>query len=142
MAISDKHRKMITEEIHFIVSKMDESQEPDRKLYFFSGVHSIVQRILNFEYDADLIGLHLVLQSTYGAFSARLQAIQKGGERIVLLEEAHFAKLSKLSKDLARNMEKKQDTSETLKKFAVLSYSTTGNGFYLREKGLLKIEEL
>ena len=48
MAINDKHRKMIIEEIYFIVSKMDESQEPERKLYFFSGVHSIIQRILNF----------------------------------------------------------------------------------------------
>jgi hypothetical protein len=142
MGVSEKYRKMITEEIHFVVSKMDESPEPEQKLYYFSGIYSMIQRILNFECDTDLIGLHLVLRETYGAFSGRLQAILKGGERLIPLEEIHFTKLSELSKELARNIERKQDAGELLKKFAVLSYSTTGNGYYLRTKGLLNIEDL
>lgn len=142
MGVSEKYRKIITEEIRFVVSKMDESQIPEQKLYYFSGIYSVIQRILNFECDPDLIGLHLVLHNTYDAFNARYQAILKGGERLIPLEEIHFQKLSKLSRELAQKMEKKQDMSETLKKFAVLSYSTTGNGYYLRTKGMLNIEDL
>jgi hypothetical protein len=142
MGITEKYRKMIVGEIDFVVSKMEQSPTPDQKLYYFSGIYSVIQRVLNFEYDADLVYLHLVLRHTYDAFYTRLQAILKGGESIIPLEEIHFTKLSEICKELARSIEKKQETSEKLKKLAVLSYSTTGNGHYLRTKGLLNIDDL
>ena len=70
------------------------------------------------------------------------EAIQKGGEKVVYLRGEHFKKLSAITKELGKRIEKDKDISETLKKFAILSYSLTGNGYYLEQKGLLKIQNI
>lgn len=142
MDISDNFRKEIVKEIGYIVTKMDKSQNPEEKLYYFSGVHSIIQRIFNLEYNPNLIYAHFVLLQTYNAFNARLQAILKGGEMLIPLNKEHFDKLSKITKELAKKINGKEDIDETLKKFAILSYTTTGNGYYLQQKGLLKIQSI
>jgi len=139
----DKHTKeSIVKEIEFVVNKMDQSLEADQKLFYFSGIYGLLQRLINLEYQPDLIHLHLVLRQTYEALFGRLQAISKGGETIVPLEELHFKKLSKITKELGKKIENREEIHDTLKKFSVLAYSTTGNGYYLRQKGLLKIQNL
>ena len=142
MNISDNFRELIIKEIKYVVDRMNKSPDPEEKLYFFSGVYTIIQRVLNFEFDSDLIYIHFILRETYTALLGRLQAIKKGGETLVPLEEEHFKKLSSITKELGEKLKLKEDINNTLKKFAVLSYSTTGNGYYLQQKGLLKIEDL
>jgi hypothetical protein len=142
MNISDNSRKAIVEEIKYVAKMMDQSKDPVQKLYFFSGIYSIIQRTFNLECDSDLIFSHFILRQTYDAFNGRLQAIMKGGETLILLQEEHFKKLSQITKELAIKIQKNEDASETLKRFAVLSYTTTGNGYYLMQKGLLKIKDI
>ena len=50
----------------------------------------------------------------------------------------HFENLISLIKDLALKIDKDEKFDEIMKKFCLLAYSTTGNGFYLFQKGLLK----
>ena len=142
MNISDNFREIIIKEIKYVVDKMNKSPNPEEKLYFFSGVYAIIQRVLNFEYDSDLIYTHFILRETYTALNGRLQAIKKGAETLIPLDEEHFKKLSLITGELAKKIEAKGDINSTLKRFTILSYSTTGNGRYLKEKGLLKIEDI
>jgi len=142
MIISDNFRKTIIKEIKYVVKKMDQSNDATQKLYFFSGIYTIIQRIFNLEYDSDLIFLHYILRKTYEAFSIRLHAYIRGGDTIVPLQDDHFKKLSQITKELAIKLQKNEDVSETLKKFVILSYTTTGNGYYLQQKGLLKIKDI
>jgi hypothetical protein len=142
MNISDNFRELIIKEIKYVVDKMKESLTGDEKLYFFSGVYAIIQRVINFEYDADLIYMHFILHETHTALLGRLQAIQKGGESIILLNEVQFEKLTSITEELGEKLRLNKDINSTLKKFAILSYSTTGNGHYLQQKGLLKIQDL
>ena len=142
MNISDDFRETIVKEIKYVAKKIDQSNDPNQKLYFFSGIYSIIQKIFNLEYDSDLIFFHFILRQTYDAFNGRLQAIMKGGETVVPLQEDQFKKLSQITKELANKLQKNEDVNETLKKFAILSYTTTGNGYYLLQKGLLKIKDI
>ena len=142
MGISEDPRKLIAKEIDYVVNKMNGTQDAAEKLYYFSGIHSAIQRVFNFEFDLDLVYTHFVLQHTYTDLLARLQAIQKGGERLILLEEMHFKKLSAFAKELGKKIYENKDLNSTLRKFAVLSYSTTGNGYYLQQKGLFKIQTI
>lgn len=69
----------------------------------------------------------------------RLKAIQHGGDNTVSLSDNQFEKLTSLTKELAKKIKKNEDVTDTLKKFTILTHSTTGNGYYLTQKGLLKI---
>jgi hypothetical protein len=139
MNINDNFRDIIVKEINYAVNKMDTSSSGEEKLYYFSAVYSVIQRIFNLEYDSDLVYAHSILHETYNAFLQRLQAIRKGGETLILLSEEHFKNLTAITKELAKKIEEKKDINTTLKKLAILSYTTTGNGYYLVQKGLLKI---
>ena len=142
MNISDNFKETIVEEIKYVARKMDQSKDVNQKIYFFSGIYSIIQKIFNLEYDSNLIFLHFVVRHTYDAFNGRLQAIIKGGETIIPLHEEHFKKLSQITKELAKKLQKNEDLNDTLKKFAILSYTTTGNGYYLQQKGSLNIKDI
>jgi uncharacterized protein YacL (UPF0231 family) len=139
MNINSKSRAMIVDEIKFVVTKIEESTDIAQSLYYFSGVHSAVNRIYNQDFNEDLVLLHLVLQSTHTAFINRLNAIKKGGDNTVLLFDNQIKALSDYLKELAIAIENKKDLNKILKKFTLLFYSTTGNGYYLLQKGLLKI---
>ena len=129
-------------EIKYVLKAMDQVNDPAEKLYFFSGIFSVIQRIFNFECDSDLIFSHQVLRQTYDLFNSRLQAIMKGGETIIPLQEEHFKKLSQITKELVKKIQNNEDINDILKRYAILAFTTTGNGFYLQQKGLLKISTI
>lgn len=139
MKMKENHRSLIVEEMEFANKKMNESQDGLEKLYYFSAIFGVLHRIFNTEFNPELLYIHFILRATHEAFQNRLNAIIKGGDTSVKLSDAHFDKLSALSKELCSKIKKKQEVNETLKKFVNLTYSTTGNGHYLMEKGWLKI---
>ena len=138
MNISDNSREIIIKEINYVLNKMEECSNIEEKLYYFSGVYSMIQRIFNLEYDSDLVFAHLILFQTYNLFRQRLDAI-KTKQLLIPLSEEQFNNLTKITKELVKKIEEKKEIDNTLKKFVILSYSTTGNGYYLFQKGLLKI---
>ena len=139
MDISDSYRKIMVDEINFAVKKMGETNDASEKLYFFSAIFGVIHRIFNLEYDPDLVFMHSILRATYDGLQGRLKAIQQGADKTVLLRDEQFLKLVSLSKQLANKFGKKQEIDNILKEFTILSYSTSGNGYYLMQKGILKI---
>ena len=131
MEINDGFRKMIVDEINFAAKKMTKAQNASEILYYFSAVFGIIHRIFNLEYDADLVFSHFILRSTHDAFMNRLKVIQQGVDTTVALSDNQFEKLTSLTKEFAKKIHKKEDFTGSLKKFALLTYSTSGNGFYL-----------
>jgi hypothetical protein len=141
MKISDAARKLLVKEIKYVVGEMNKKPSTEEKIYFFSGVHSAIQRLFNMEYDPDLIFLHFILSAAHQAFVGRLQAI-KSGEMLIGLDDDCIKKLTETTKELGRNIEKDEDISDIAKKFTILAYTTTGNGNYLRLKGVLNLKDL
>jgi len=138
MDISDNNRKHIADEIEIAVNMMKESRDASEKLYYFSAIYGILQRIYNIEYDEDLVFAHLVIQLTHQGFMQRLAAI-KQGDSTVMISEEQFDKLTDLSDELGDKIRDNEDFVATLKKIVILLYSTQGNGYYLMKKGVLKI---
>lgn len=139
MNISDSYRDMVVSEINYIVEKMEDTDDFVQKLYYFSGIHGMLQRIFNLEYHPELIFAFFVFKSTHEALITRYHAIEKGGDSSVLLYEEHVDGLIALSEEFVEKFKNKENFDSTLKKIIVLSFSTTGNGFYLMQKGVLKI---
>lgn len=134
MRLSDNYKNLILSEIDFAVKKMDKSSEPLEKLFYFSAIHGIFQRIYNIEYDPTLVFIYFILHTTHEAFNNSLQA--KAG---IPLSEKQINKLSDIAKELGGKIKNNEEVSVTLQKFVVLQYSTSGNGYYLMQKGMLKI---
>jgi hypothetical protein len=135
MEISNQNKSVILDEIDFVLEKMKTAKDPLRKLYFFSGIYAVIQRVFNIEYDEDLVFAHLILNETYKAFMARL----KPGEPQIGLREEQLDRLQALAEQLAENFSSNRDLYSTLREFSILAYSTTGNGNYLLEKGMLHL---
>lgn len=138
MKLNARFQKMLTEEIDFVLQKMDVSAEPLEKLYYFSAIFGMIHRIFNQEFHPDLVHAHLIIRATYDSFFQRIKAIE-AGDKSVLIYEEQFKKLHELIAELGEQIKKKQSIDSTLKKFVMLLYTTTGNGFYLLQKGVLKI---
>jgi len=139
MNISDESRKVIVNEIGFVIKMMDKSQDPSQKLYYFSGVYALIQRIINQDFDKDLVLAHLVLKHTYESFQHRFHAIYRGGDKTIVLNDEQLNGIGDCLKEFSKAIEKKESINIILNKFAILAYSTTGNGFYLLQKGMLKM---
>lgn len=139
MDVTEESRDIITKEIKFVLEKMSQSETPTEALYYFSGIPGVIQRVYNIEYDPDLVYTHFILRQTYEAFLTRLNIILERRDQVVPLSDKHFEKLLALTKQLAKKIAKNSELDDTLKKYVMLIYSTTGNGYYLQQKGLLKI---
>ena len=139
MEIKDSYKKIIIDEINFAIKKMNSAKSASEKLYYFSAIFGVFHRIYNLDYNPDLIYAHFILRSTHDALLSRLKAIEQLRDSTILLSDKQFDKLSILSKELAGKINKTKDMDETLKKFVMLSFSTTGNGYYLMQKGCYKL---
>jgi hypothetical protein len=141
MNLSIAYKKILVEEITFAIKKMEKTKEAQVLLYYFSAIPGVFQRIYNLEYDSDIVFAHFILKSTHENFVQRLKANQQGGDIAIIIKDDQFERLISLSKELLRNIKKDKDVGEILKNFVFLLFSTTGNGYYLMERGWLKIND-
>jgi len=137
MNISKNMRNKIIAEIEHVISSMQKNNDPFKKLYFFSGIHGILNRVFNIEYDSELVYIHHVVFAVHSGFVARMDAIRKG-ETAIFLDESYFEKLTSLSITLKDKIAQDEDVNDTLKDFIILLYTTTGNGYYLKDKKVIK----
>lgn len=139
MKISKNAKKTLSEEITFVLNHMKQTTVPADKLYFFSAIYGIAQRLMNFEFDPELCFLFQVLQLAYQTINTRLAAMQSGQEGGVRVPEGLFERLEDSLLELADVVGRGENTCPVLQKILNLAYATTGNGYYLYLKGMLKV---
>lgn len=118
---------------------MKSSDDAAIKLYYLSGIPSMVTRVINLEYDRELILLHLVLNEAYQQISARNQRQSQGQDRPIVIIDELFEELENCLQDMVKCIESDTPLNQILERIANLIYSTTGNGYYLYKKGMLTI---
>ncbi|NOY08478.1 MAG: hypothetical protein GXP33_06525 [Spirochaetes bacterium] len=141
MNIPDNYRKMIIEELESIEKLCKEASAFEDKLYFFSGSFGILNRIMNFYTDPTLIFMHQVLQTTHQAFFQRINTKTIPGVIYNTIPESFIDSLFLYLSELRAAFEENDQNKiwQVLEKFSVLTYATTGNGFFLYLRGKLKI---
>lgn len=138
MKLSKSMKKLLVDEIVYVTNAMEKEGDDEKKLYFFSGIQGIVNRIFNIEFNEDLVLLHHILKTTHEAINLRLNALKKGQDTVVPLLKIQFEKLIELVKELGEKIQQDESLIDVLKKFTIIAYSTTGNGYYLLNKGMIK----
>lgn len=135
----DEPKKLIVDEFNFFLKKIKAKPNPSEILFYFSALYGVVNRVYNIEYDIRFLYLHDVLTSVYNAF---LNAVNtsKAGAAPSLIQEKHFKRLTELLSEL--NVCIKNDfegVHSIYEKLIELKYTTTGNGYYLLERGKIKL---
>jgi hypothetical protein len=133
----------LAKEFRFAATKMAETQNFQRKLYYYSAFFGEASRVLNQSWDSELALLHLVIQSSHRLINARVSAFASGADRIIDLPDNLPEVLDEIAGALADAFAGPQVSSEEIYKImqriADLAYVTTGNGYYLYARGTLKI---
>jgi hypothetical protein len=135
MKLSKQNKKTLIDEIKFALEKMQASKDPNSIMYYFSAVYGVMHRIFNIEYDSDLVFTHFIISSIHSQINSRIQV----QDQVIKLPDNFFDKLIEMTRALLDVIENDKDLYEVLKKFTILGYITIGNGYYLYQKGLLKI---
>ena len=142
MQLTDETRVQLANELLFVVERMRDNQsDVAAQLYFFSAAFGMVSRLLNQAWDAELVLIHSVLQSTYVSVNNRLQMSASGRERFVEIPGSLMSSLVDTTEQLEKAIRGKKDAKihSILARFSELAYATTGNGYYLFLKGLIKL---
>lgn len=139
MNITDNFRKTIVSEFRYVAEKMREEKQSAQKLYFFSAAYGVVFRIINLEFDPTLVFIHNVLQHTHVTINSMALRIEGKEERVIQIPEKVFESLVEALEELSNKIEIDTDVSPTLQRISNIAYVTTGNGYYLYQKGIPKI---
>ncbi len=138
----EEFRQRLAKEYRYAATKMQQDNDPGKKLFYFSVFFGEAQRVLNLEWDRDLVLTFLISQQVHTQINA---GIQTRLFRLLPLDTSViYDQLTNIASDLAACFEKKEDQSskeelhQILGRLAEISYVVTGNGSYLYEKGLIK----
>lgn len=139
MNVSKEMQELFTNEVDFVIQRMNGTNSAAEKMYFFSGTYACALRIINIEFDAELAFIHHVLQSAYQMIYARITILQQGQDRAIGIPEKLFDRLEETLKEMSARIKKGEETYSVIQTIFNLAYSTTGNGYYLHLKGLLPV---
>lgn len=139
MKISKTMTGRFIEELRYVTKQMQGTENLEEKLYYFSAVFGAAQRIVNFEFDPEMLFIYQVTQLAYNQIQQRLVLVKSGQQTSIGLSDNLFAVLREMVDEMASRVENGETTCPILEKMMTLSYSTTGNGYYLFQKGELKI---
>ena len=138
MKLSKDYKIKLEQEFDFVIKKMEESETADLMLYYFSGIHTLLNRILNLEYSEELLFSFFILERAHKDIIGVLGSLKQGNP-IPTFHEKFGDKLLELTKDLKNGFFNSKTRIQTLKKLVILTYTCTGNGYFLTEKGIIDI---
>jgi len=138
MQLTKSSKLALVNEIRTAVDYMSKANIAQEKMYFFSAVFGIANRVMNLEFDPELGFIHHVTNSAYTTINANLLMVAQG-QSVRTVPPQLFEKMQEALQDLATRIEKGEPTYPVLERISNLAYSTSGNGYYLFLKGDLKI---
>jgi hypothetical protein len=137
MKIGKNLKKLLLDEMNLIVDKMNNAKSPDEVTYYFSAVYGAVQRVFNFEYHAELVHLFVIISPLYQSLNQKFAAPAPQYDNSNPVQLSRLIELTALLRDAFKNGE---ELSSIIEDFAVLLYSSNGNGTYLFQRGMLKLD--
>jgi hypothetical protein len=138
MQLSKSNKLALANEIRTAVDYMGKTNIAQEKMYFFSAVFGMANRIMNLEFDPELGFVHHVTNAAHVTINANLMSMAQG-QSVRTFPPQLFEKLQEALEDLAAHIEEGEPPYPVLERISNLAYSTTGNGYYLFLKGSLKI---
>jgi len=136
------HQELI-QEFRTAVDKMKEVPDLPSKLYFFSAMYGAVSRANNVAWTNELALVHLALQGAHSVIGNRSNQMKGGQDFPIQLPEELPGRLTEVADKLATIIVADEIDEailfDILAELATLSYTASGNGYYLYLKGDLSV---
>ena len=71
MKLSPELRNKLVTEIRYAAEGMKKSEIITDKMYYFSAVYGMLDRVFNFEYDPELVFAHQVIRQAFETINSR-----------------------------------------------------------------------
>jgi hypothetical protein len=140
MEIQQQLRDYIANEFHHVSGNIKAAiGDVPAMVYNFSACHSAINRVLNIEFNDDLVLLHTVFNGCYGMIANRVTLLSQNVERQVQIPTEFSEKLAKIIEEFAIRFRENRDALDLLPSLTKLCYVTTGNGYFLYRTGRLTI---
>lgn len=143
MLLREELRQRLVGEYRYAVAKMQEVEQPAKKLFYFSVFFGESQRVLNWEWNSEIVLIYTVTQHVYTQINTITQTGL--GQPLPIDWTNLFDKLTQVCSGLADYLEKannedtKQELCQLLGSLSEIGYAVSGNGSYLHEKGSFKL---
>jgi len=131
-------KKELVDELRYVSRLMKSETNLEKKIYYFSAAYGITSRTFRYVFSRDVLLADLVLNICYQKLSERFNLI-RSGDTTVTIDDDVCDKLSEGLDLLADLFEKEEPIQEALEILLTISFSVSGPGNYLKEKGLLKL---
>ena len=136
--ISDELRAILVAEFRYAASQMRNAPNPVDKAYYMSATHGVLMRLLNIKMDDELVFAHQVLQQAHQILNGRVGPARRG-EVTGGMPTILFESIENDIEEIANRWEKNEEVTDLLSHISLCGYAATGNGFYLYEKGEIKL---
>ncbi|MBT3226833.1 MAG: hypothetical protein HOE30_24070 [Deltaproteobacteria bacterium] len=137
----DDLKKLMIDEIEFFLNQVKKNTNPEDFIFYFSALHAAANRVYNIEYDRRMLYLHEVLISVYNALNNAIGAA-KAGQRPILMLTDLPDRLTDLIKELRDSVRNDfEGVHDIYERMIEIKYTTSGNGFYLVERGKIELEK-
>lgn len=130
MEIPEGLKDQLLKELKFVIKKVDEEPDTDRKLYFLSAAHGAINRTIRFCLQNELLVAYSVLNASYMMLFDRVNRI-KGGDVAVQIPDNWAKQMVDYLSELVNAIEENQSIYPALEKIIRLAHSTTGPGYYV-----------
>ena len=137
MQINPYLRKELVTGMQFCAKKIMEEQDLRRKMYFHERIPYEISKILEINYDKQLAFIQFVLEVSQSTIADRVASIV-GEDNTIPMIDGIFEGIVKNLNELARKIEKDEDTYKTLEDIAELSYLSTASGYHQYLRGMVK----
>jgi hypothetical protein len=137
-------RERLAGEFRYALGKMQQVQNPSKKLFYFSIFFAEPQRLTGMEWDSDIALVGVVTQHVHTQINVAMQnpvVVQS----LPIDWQIVFAKLTEGANDLTtyfENIEDKEDQKrlcDILGQITKISFVVSGHGSYLLEKGTIQL---
>lgn len=131
MKIPEELKSRLLSELDFVVRKISEETEADRKLYFLSAAYGAVERTMRFCPESELIMAYNILNVSYSMLLDRLNRL-KAGDTVIQLPQNWSEQMIEHLLELRKAIAENQSTHSALENIIKLAYSATGPGHYTK----------
>ena len=124
-------KSKVIEELEFIIQKMSQEQDIDRKIYFYSALRGVLERASRSYYDRELLVAHTIVDVSYSVINDRIAHL-RSGDLLVPFPENSLNQLIQGVSDLKQAIENNEEIYPAVEILWEVAYLATGPGFYTR----------
>lgn len=138
MSQEEFFKKELVKELRLVEVFMKREENIEKKIYYFSAAYGITNRTYRYAFSDDVLLADIVLTAGYQALTDRLQRV-KSGDITVELNGTIFKKIEEGLRQLADAFENNESILKPLKVILMATFSTSGAGNFIREKGMFDV---